>query len=74
MELTRDIAERLNKEMKEEYFNIPKIMKYKNSKIMGIQNADKKMSKSTEQKDDIIYMLDDYPVIKSKLHKTYKKY
>ena len=48
MELTRDIAERLNKEMKEEYFNIPKIMKYKNSKIMGIQNADKKMSKSTE--------------------------
>ena len=41
---------------------------------MSIINSDKKMSKSTENKDDIIYMLDDYHVIKSKLYKAYKEH
>lgn len=68
VELTRNIAERVNKKYKEEIFKIPTPLIIKNgAKIMDLVDPTKKMSKSTENQNGVIYLLDDEEVIRKKI-------
>ena len=68
VELTRNIAERVNKKYKEEIFKIPTPLIIKNgAKIMDLVDPTKKMSKSTENQNGVIYLLDDEDVIRKKI-------
>lgn len=69
LELTKLIAERFNKQYGNT-FKIPEALKNENaSKIKGLQNPLKKMSKSNSNgnEKDIIYLLDDLNQIKNKI-------
>lgn len=66
LELTRNIAEKLNRKYKTD-FNIPEFVTPKiGSKIMSLLSPDKKMSKSSDNPKETIYLLDDP-------NKAYKK-
>lgn len=66
LELTRNIAEKLNRKYKTD-FNIPQFVTPKiGSKIMSLLSPDKKMSKSSDNPKETIYLLDDP-------NKAYKK-
>lgn len=69
LELTKLIAERFNN-LYGNTFKVPEALKNENaSKIKGLQNPEKKMSKSNagENEKDIIYLLDDLNQIKNKI-------
>lgn len=58
MHLTKNIAERLNKIMQVEYLNIPQIEIQKNSsRIMSLVDGNKKMSKSDENKNSCLNLM-----------------
>jgi len=70
VELTRDIAERFNKAYGET-FVVPKPYITKSSgKIMGLQDPTKKMSKSSENINDVIFLDDSPEVIMKKFKKS----
>ncbi|UWD34390.1 tryptophan--tRNA ligase [Mesomycoplasma molare] len=70
LELTRNIAERLNNKYKTK-FNIPEAFLPKvGAKIMGLQDPTKKMSKSNTNINDSIFLLDDPEVAYKKIMKS----
>lgn len=71
LELARDIANRFNNKYGQTFtvpnMYIPKV----GAKIMGLQNPDKKMSKSdNDNENNIIYLLDDLKVIENKIKRS----
>ncbi len=67
VELCRDLGERFNKKYGDT-FRIPQPMIAKTgAKIMDLQDPTKKMSKSSENKKGIIYLLDDEKTITKKI-------
>ncbi len=67
VELCRDLGERFNKKYGDT-FRIPQPMIAKTgAKIMDLQDPNKKMSKSSENKKGIIYLLDDEKTITKKI-------
>lgn len=73
LELTRDLAKRINNKYSPgaemlkvpEYF-IPEV----GARIKGLQNPEKKMSKSTDNKNDSIFLLDSVDEIEKKIMKA----
>jgi len=71
LELTRTLAKRLNNKYNQELFKIPEVFIPKvGARIRGLQNPTKKMSKSNENKNDAIFMLDDAATITKKINKA----
>lgn len=69
LEITRDIARRFN-QIYGDTFKIPKGNKQEMVRIMGLQNPDKKMSKSSDNPNDIIYILDSEEEIRNKVKRA----
>lgn len=70
IELTRDIANRFNNEYSET-FKVPEPFISKGgAKIMGLQNPDKKMSKSSDNENDYILIMDDADTIRRKVKRA----
>ncbi len=70
VELTRDIANRFNNEYSET-FKIPEpFIPEFGAKIMGLQTPDKKMSKSSENPNDMIYIMDSDEDIRRKISRA----
>ena len=68
VELTRDIAIRINKRYNKDIFKIPEPLITKDgAKIMDLQDPTKKMSKSSENQKGVIYLLDTEEVIRKKI-------
>jgi tryptophanyl-tRNA synthetase len=67
VELARDLAERFNKRYSET-FTIPEpVVRKVGSRIMDLQNPEKKMSKSDKSDKGCIYILDDINISKKKI-------
>jgi tryptophanyl-tRNA synthetase len=71
IEITRDIAERFNN-LYGEVFTIPEgFIPKVGARIMGLQNPEKKMSKSESDNDNnVIFLLDDLKVISNKIKRA----
>ncbi len=70
LEITRDIAERFNK-LYGETFVVPEgYVSKAGAKIMGLQNPENKMSKSAENKNDVIFLNDSPDEIMRKFKKA----
>lgn len=68
LELTRNIAQRINNKVNEDIFKVPEALLSKNGqKIMDLVDPSKKMSKSAENPKGVIYLLDDEKSIKKKI-------
>lgn len=68
MELTRDIAERVNALYGEDTFVKPEpFIAPTGARVMSLQNPEKKMSKSDDNKNNVIYLLEDLKVISKKI-------
>lgn len=71
LEMARDIAERFNSRYKKQIFKIPEPFITKGTaRIMSLQDPTKKMSKSDENKDATIFLLDDRETIIKKVKKA----
>lgn len=71
LEITRDIAQRFNSTYNKEIFKIPEALITKNTaRIMSLQDPTKKMSKSDENKDGFISLLDPREVIEKKVKRA----
>ncbi len=69
LELTRKIAKRFNKLYSSNIFTIPKyILSNNGSKIMSLLNPKKKMSKSDFNKNNVLFLLDDFNSIRKKIN------
>ena len=70
LEITRDIAERFNN-IYGDVFTIPEgYIPKVGARIMGLQNPEKKMSKSeSDNENNAIFLLDDLNVIANKIKK-----
>lgn len=67
VELTRDLAERFNSRYGK-VFKVPEVKMFKmGARIMSIQNPEKKMSKSSEDRDGVIDLLDSPDEIRRKV-------
>lgn len=70
LEFTRDLAQRFN-HLFGETFTIPEVMTPKaGARIMGLDDATAKMSKSTDSEYHAIFLLDDPGVVKKKLMRS----
>jgi tryptophanyl-tRNA synthetase len=70
LELTRNIAQRFNHHWGQT-FTIPKpIMHHTVKRIMGLQNPEKKMSKSDDNQNNVLYLLDSPDLIKKKISRA----
>ncbi len=71
LEICRDIAERFNN-IYGEVFKIPEgFIPKVGARIMGLQNPEKKMSKSESDNDNnVIYLLDDLNLIRNKIKRS----
>lgn len=68
VELTRDIAIRMNNRYKKDLFKVPEpIIEKVGSKIYALQNVENKMSKSDKTEKDVIYLLDPIKVATKKI-------
>ena len=71
LEITRDIAARFNSTYNKEIFKMPEAFITKETaRIMSLQDPSKKMSKSDENKDSFILMIDDRETIIKKIKKA----
>jgi len=67
LELTRDIAKRINSTYNKQLFKIPEgVISENTKKIKSLSNPEKKMSKSDVSKDTI-YLLDDLKTVRKKI-------
>lgn len=67
VELARDLADRFNKKYGDT-FKLPEpLIAKEGTKIMDLQDPTKKMSKSSESKKGVIYLLDDLDIIRKKI-------
>ena len=70
VELARDIAIRFNNKYGT-LFKVPEpVMASSGQKIMDLVNPDKKMSKSAENKNGVIYLLDDLDEVRKKIMRS----
>ena len=68
VEITRNIAERVNKKYNKEIFKMPEPLIAKSgAKIMDLVDPTKKMSKSSDNPKGVIYMTDDENQIRKKI-------
>ena len=68
IEFTRDIAEKFNSHYDSNVFNIPEIeIQKETARIMSLQDGTKKMSKSDESVNAIIYLTDTDDIIAKKI-------
>ncbi len=68
VELTRNIAERVNKKYGKDIFKLPEpLIPTDGAKIMDLVDPTKKMSKSEENPKGVIYLLDEEKVIRKKI-------
>lgn len=68
LELTRNLAQRLNKTLKHDIFKIPEYLCSKtSSRIMDLQNPSIKMSKSNIDKKGVIFINDDINISLNKI-------
>lgn len=71
LELTRNLAERINNRFKKDIFTIPEYFVPKiGARIKGLQNPTTKMSKSSTNRLDTIFLLDDTETIRRKINKS----
>jgi len=71
LEITRDIAKRFNTTYNKEIFKLPEgLITESTSRIMSLQDPTKKMSKSDENKDAFISLLDSRQEIERKIKKA----
>ena len=71
LEIARDIAQRFNTKYNKEIFKLPEGYITKNTaKIMSLQEPNKKMSKSDENKEATIFLLDDRETVLRKIKKA----
>lgn len=71
IELTRNIAKRINKRYKQKLFKIPiNFTPSIGGKIMDLQNPIKKMSKSSNNYNSFISLLDEKQIVRKKICKT----
>lgn len=68
IELTRDIALRMNKKYNKTLFKVPEMYSVKaGEKIMDLQNPEIKMSKSNENQKGTIFLLEDLKSVEKKI-------
>lgn len=68
VELARDIAKRVNNRYAIEIFEVPDyVVNTVGARIMGLQNPEKKMSKSDGGEKNLVYLLDDPATAKKKI-------
>ncbi len=67
LELTRDLADRLNSRFNLEFKKPEPIIQKVGAKIMALKTPTKKMSKSDEDDNETIYLLDDLEVARKKI-------
>ncbi len=67
VELARDIAKRFNTQFGQTFILPKAVVNKSGARIMGLQNPLKKMSKSDDNPNDTIYMLDSVEVAKKKI-------
>lgn len=71
VELTRNIAERFNNHYGSEVFKIPEVINPKEgARIMGLDDASNKMSKSASSEMNYISLMDDMDVVRKKIMKA----
>ena len=71
LEIARDIAKRFNSTYNKEIFKLPEGFITKNTaRIMSLQDPTKKMSKSDENKEATIFLLDDRATVLKKVKKA----
>jgi len=70
LELARDLAERFNNKYSETFVVPEGIIGKETGKIMSLKNPQKKMSKSDEDVNSFILLLDDEETIKRKIRKS----
>ncbi|MHA1540463.1 MAG: tryptophan--tRNA ligase [Alphaproteobacteria bacterium] len=71
VELARDIAKKFNHDYNTDILTIPKpIIAKSGARIMGLKDAQHKMSKSGKNENDVIYLLDEDDVIAKKIRKA----
>lgn len=71
LEIARDIAKRFNSTYNKEIFKLPEGFITKNTaRIMSLQDPTKKMSKSDENKEATIFLLDDKATVLKKVKKA----
>ena len=70
LELTRDIAERFNSRYGETFVIPEGYTKKEGARIMGLQNPEAKMSKSSTNPNDVIFLEDEPEVIMKKFKKA----
>ncbi len=71
VELCRDIAQKFNHDYKKNLFVIPQpVIKKEGARIMSLKDASKKMSKSDDEGNGIIYLLDSNDAIASKIKRA----
>ncbi len=67
LELTRDLADRLNSRFNLDFKKPEPIIQKVGAKIMALKTPTKKMSKSDEDENETIYLLDDLEVARKKI-------
>lgn len=70
LELARDLAERFNNKYSDTFVIPDGIIGKETGKIMSLKNPEKKMSKSDEDVNSFILLLDDEETIKRKIRKS----
>ena len=70
LELARDLAERFNNKYSDTFVIPDGIIGKETGKIMSLKNPEKKMSKSDEDVNSFILLLDDQETIKRKIRKS----
>lgn len=59
VQLAQELAKKVNNKFDYNFFNIPRIVTTSGNKIMDLQYPEKKMSKSSENKNGVIYIMDE---------------
>lgn len=70
LELTREIAEKFNKQYNSDILTIPKVLLTPTKKIYNLKNCDKKMSKSDPRKAAVLNLSDSNDEIRMKIKKA----
>ncbi|XBW36645.1 hypothetical protein QEN19_002216 [Hanseniaspora menglaensis] len=70
LELTREIAEKFNKQFNCDVFKIPKVLLTPTKKIYNLKNSEKKMSKSDPRPGAVLYLSESNEDIRKKIKKA----
>lgn len=70
VQLAQELVRKLNNKIGYELINTPSIIMEEGSKIMDLQCPEKKMSKSSENQNGVIYLIDDFDTNVKKIKKA----